>query len=66
MAITRQKKEEVVDKLTGAFKDAKTAVFVNFKGLNVAQATEMRRELEKEGVSYTVAKKTLTHRVLDA
>lgn len=66
MAITRQKKEEIVEKLTTVFKGAQSAVFVNFKGLNVAQASEMRRALKDEGVSYTVAKKTLTHRVLDA
>lgn len=66
MAITRQKKEEIVDRLAKALKGAKSAVFVNFKGLKVSDATEMRRALKSEGVSYTVAKKTLTHRVLDA
>lgn len=65
MAITRQKKEEIVEKLKGALKEAKSLVFVNFKGLNVTQASEMRRALKGEGVSYTVAKKTLTHRALD-
>lgn len=66
MAISRAKKEEIVDKLSGAFKDAKSLVFVNFHGLNVANATEMRRTLKGSGVSYSVAKKTLTNRVLDA
>jgi large subunit ribosomal protein L10 len=65
MAISRAKKEEIVDKLSGAFKDAKSLVFVNFHGLNVANATEMRRALKSGGVSYSVAKKTLTNRVLD-
>jgi large subunit ribosomal protein L10 len=65
MAITKQKKVEIVEKLSSALKDAKSMVFVNFRGLTVGNATEMRRELSKEGVSYTVAKKTLTKRVLD-
>ena len=65
MPISRQKKEEVVDKLTDAFKSAKSAVFVNFKGLTVAQVSEMRRALKQAGVFYTVAQKTLTHRALD-
>ncbi|MEK7227613.1 MAG: 50S ribosomal protein L10 [Patescibacteria group bacterium] len=64
MAITRAKKAEVVDKLKKALKDAESLVFVNFKGLNVAHTTEMRRALKKESVSYTVAKKTLTRRAL--
>lgn len=66
MAISKQKKGEITDKLGKALKSAKSLVFVNFHGLNVANATEMRRALSDEGVSYTVAKKTLTKRVLDA
>jgi large subunit ribosomal protein L10 len=65
MAISRAKKEEVVSKLKGAFKDAKSLVFVNFHGLNVSNATEMRRALKNGGVSYAVSKKTLTHLALD-
>lgn len=65
MAITRAKKGEVVDKLKKAFKDAKSLVFVNFQGLNVSKSTSMRRILKNEGISYTVAKKTLTNRALE-
>ena len=65
MAITRAKKGEIVEKLRKAFKDAKSLVFVNFHGLNVANATLMRRALKSEGVSYTVAKKTLTKLALE-
>ncbi len=66
MAISKAKKGEIIEKLTGALKGAKSLVFVNFRGLTVSNATEMRRALKKEGVSYTVAKKTLTRIVLDA
>ena len=62
MAITRAKKGEIVQKLRAAFKDAKSLVFVNFHGLNVANVTSMRRALKSEGISYTVAKKTLMKR----
>ena len=65
MAITRAKKGEVLEKLKGAFKDAASVVFVNFKGLTVGNTSEMRRELRKEGVSYSVAKKSLTRRALE-
>jgi len=65
MAISKQKKEEIVTKLSKAIKDAKSLVFVNFHGVKVKDAIELRRELKKEGVSYQVAKKTLTKRVLD-
>ncbi|KKQ83251.1 MAG: 50S ribosomal protein L10 [Parcubacteria group bacterium GW2011_GWB1_38_8] len=65
MAINRAKKEEIVNKLKKTFKDAKSLVFVNFRGLGVVKATEMRRALKGESISYMVAKKTLTNRVLD-
>lgn len=65
MAISKEKKGEIVDKLAAAIKTAKSAVFVNFHGLKVSDATAMRRELGKDGVSYAVTKKTLTKRVLE-
>lgn len=65
MAINRAKKEEVVEKLKKALKNAKSLVFVNFHGLSVTNATLMRRTLKKENVSYMVAKKTLTNRALE-
>ena len=65
MAITKAKKGEVLEKLKGAFKDAASVVFVNFKGLTVGNTTSLRRDLKKEGVSYSVAKKSLTKLALD-
>jgi large subunit ribosomal protein L10 len=65
MAISKQKKSEVLSKLEKAFKDAKSLVFVNFKGLSVGNTTAMRQSLKNEGVSYTVAKKTLAKRALE-
>jgi len=66
MAISRIKKGEIVDKLTKALKGAKSLVFVNFHGLKVSEANAMRRALKSEGVLYTVAKKSLTKRVLES
>jgi large subunit ribosomal protein L10 len=64
MAITRQKKEEIVEKVRGIAADAKTIVFANFRGLTVAEQSEMRKGLRSQGVGYTVAKKTLLRRAL--
>ena len=65
MAVNKAKKVEIVEKLKKAFKDAKSLVFVNFKGLTVGNTTDMRRSLKGENISYTVAKKTLTNIALD-
>ncbi len=64
MAITRQKKEEVVAKIAAAASKAKTLVFANFKGMTVAEQNEMRKALRSQNVGYTVAKKSLMRRAL--
>src|SRR3989344_9699639 len=64
MAITRQKKEEIVAKVVDIAKTAKTLVFAQFKGLTVAEQNEMRKALRPLGVGYTVAKKSLMSRAL--
>lgn len=64
MAVNKQKKGEIVEKLGEALKDAKSLVFVNFHGLKVKDVTDLRASLKQEGVKYQVAKKTLTKRVL--
>ncbi len=66
MPINRQKKSEILAGLEASLKDAKSVVFVNFKGLKVNDANKLRRQLDKEKVGYTVAKKTLISKVLDA
>ncbi|MCX6819823.1 MAG: 50S ribosomal protein L10 [Candidatus Adlerbacteria bacterium] len=66
MAITKQKKAEIVERMNGIIGDASTLVFAKFKSLTVAEQTELRRALRKEDVGYTVAKKTLVRRALDA
>jgi large subunit ribosomal protein L10 len=65
MAKTKQQKVEVIEKLDEALKEAESAVFVNFHGLNVTDTTAMRQALAKEGVKYFVAKKTLVRRALE-
>ena len=66
MAITRQKKEEIIAKVGDIAKSAKTLVFANFKGLTVAEQNEMRKAFRTQGIGYTVAKKSLLRRALDA
>jgi large subunit ribosomal protein L10 len=60
MAITREKKKEVLETLKSVIKDSASVVFVNFHGLSVSESSEMRKALRSNGVEYFVAKKTLT------
>ncbi len=66
MAITKQKKEEILAKLSNVTKSAKTLVFARFKGLTVAEQNEMRKALRASEVGYVVAKKSLMRRAFDA
>lgn len=66
MAITKDKKKEIVSKLKDILDDAKTVVFVNFHGLGVSDTTAIRKELRKNGVGYFVAKKTLIGKALES
>lgn len=65
MAITKEKKKEIVAKLEKAVTESKSVVFVNFSKLLVKDASEIRRTLKKENVGYTVAKKSLFKKVLE-
>lgn len=65
MAITKQKKGEILAKVTSAIEGAKSVVFVNFHNLTVAQERDLRSKLRAEGVGYTVAKKSLIRKALE-
>jgi len=65
MAITKDKKKEIVAKVKSAVDSADSVVFVNFHGVGVLDTTELRKNLRDEGIGYTVAKKTLIKRVLE-
>jgi large subunit ribosomal protein L10 len=65
MAITKEKKKEILDGLEKAVSDSKSIVFVNFHKLLVSEASDLRRSLGQENVSYTVAKKTLFRKALE-
>jgi len=59
MAISKDKKRDIVAKLAGALKEASSVAFIGFTKLSVADASKMRRQLSQAGVRYFVAKKTL-------
>jgi large subunit ribosomal protein L10 len=66
MAITKSKKKEIFESVEEAVKGSDSMVFVNFHGLKVADANQLRRKLESEGVGYLVAKKTITKKAVAA
>lgn len=65
MALTRQKKVELIAKMKERLAGAKSIVFVNFDALSVAEDKILRTKLRGENVGYFVAKKTLAKRVIN-
>ena len=64
MAVTRADKETELHALETAFKESETAILVDYKGLNVPQVTDLRRQLRSAKASYKVVKNTLAKRAI--
>jgi len=64
MAVTRADKEAELQDLEAAFRGSDSAILVDYKGLNVPQVTELRRQLRAAKASYKVVKNTLARRAL--
>lgn len=65
MALSRQRKMEIVEEISKVLPQAKAVYLMNFVGLNVAQITEMRYRIREAGGYLKVVKNTLLRRVLD-
>ena len=64
MAITRAEKETQLEGLATAFTGVETAILVDYKGLDVPQVTELRRQLRAVKAQYRVVKNTLAKRAI--
>ena len=55
-----ESKKAIVDELSDRIGKATAVVFVDYKGISVAQDTELRNKFREAGVEYSVVKNTLT------
>ena len=62
--MTKNKKVEVVEELSGLFEGASGVYSIDFTGMNVANTLKLRRDFKKAGVTFKVAKNTLVQRAL--
>lgn len=61
-----ENKQSQVQEITEKFQGAASVVVVDYRGLNVAQVTELRKQLREAGVEFKVYKNTLTRRAAEA
>jgi large subunit ribosomal protein L10 len=64
MAVTREDKVTELEQLQSAFGGADSAILVDYKGLKVPEATELRRQVRSAKAHYRVVKNTLAKRAL--
>ena len=64
MAVTREDKAAELQALEAAFRGSDSAVLVDYKGMNVPQVTELRRQLRTAKAKYKVVKNTIAKRAL--
>ena len=64
MSTTHAAKQEQIDLIKDRFARATAAVLVDFRGLNVLKATELRNLFRKAGVDYKVVKNTLVEKAV--
>ncbi|MEY9971527.1 large subunit ribosomal protein L10 [Lysinibacillus sp. RC46] len=61
-----ENKQAQVQEITEKFQNAASVVIVDYRGLNVTQVTELRKQLREAGVEFKVYKNTLTRRATEA
>lgn len=61
-----ENKQVQVQEITEKFQNAASVVVVDYRGLNVTQVTELRKQLREAGVEFKVYKNTLTRRATEA
>ncbi|WP_108672026.1 50S ribosomal protein L10 [Peribacillus acanthi] len=66
MSSAIETKQVIVTEIAEKFKTSKTAVVVDYRGLKVAEVTELRKQLREAGVEFKVYKNTLTRRATEA
>ena len=58
-------KRPIVQAIADDIKDAQSVVIVDYRGLTVAQDTELRKQLREAGVIYKVCKNTMMKRAFE-
>jgi len=63
--VERAEKDALVSTLNGVFSDAGVVVVTHYSGLNVAELSELRRDMAEAGASFRVTKNRLAKRALE-
>ncbi|GAA4064883.1 MAG TPA: 50S ribosomal protein L10 [Bacilli bacterium] len=62
MSKVMDKKKQVVSEIATKFRESQSTVLVDYRGLDVAEVTELRKQLREAGVEYKVYKNSMSRR----
>jgi|SRR5690625_511450 len=62
MSKVMDKKKQVVSEIVTKFRESQSTVLVDYRGLDVAEVTELRKQLREAGVEYKVYKNSMSRR----
>jgi large subunit ribosomal protein L10 len=63
--MNREQKSEVIEQIAAEIQGAEAVYAIDYRGLSVTQAAELRARLRESGTSFRVVKNTLTLRAAD-
>jgi large subunit ribosomal protein L10 len=61
----REEKVTVVNEIAEKLQNAKSTIIADYRGLTVAEVTELRKNLRDAGIEFKVLKNTMTRRAAD-
>ncbi|HLS08843.1 50S ribosomal protein L10 [Lentibacillus sp.] len=61
-----EQKKQLVQEIADKFRDSQSTVLVDYRGLDVAEANELRKQLREANVEFKVYKNTMTRRAVEA
>ncbi|ASB86696.1 50S ribosomal protein L10 [Bacillus sonorensis] len=65
MSSAIETKKVVVEEITSKLKESKSTIIVDYRGLNVSEVTELRKQLREANVEFKVYKNTMTRRAVE-
>lgn len=66
MSSVIDQKKQLVDEIAAKLRASKSTIVVDYRGLTVAEVTELRKQLREAGVEFKVYKNSMVRRAADA
>jgi large subunit ribosomal protein L10 len=66
MSSAIEQKKQIVDEIADKFKASVSTIVVDYRGLNVAEVTELRKQLREAGVEFKVYKNSMSRRAAES